>query len=80
MGCWEYNNRYNLLDQNGAIVLSAKEQSHCMQRAFFNNIRAFSMPLVNPEVSIIDVNIYIYKRDKYYLERSYILRKAITLL
>ena len=56
-GCWEYNNRYNVLDQNGTILLSAKEQSECYYRAFCNNIRPFSMPLINPQVSIIDINV-----------------------
>ena len=52
-GCWEYNNKYNVLDQNGETLLSAKEQSECIQRAFCANARAFSMPLMNPQVRCI---------------------------
>ena len=56
-GCWEYNNKYNVLDQNGETLLSAKEQSECIQRAFCANARAFSMPLMNPQVRCIIMNI-----------------------
>jgi len=48
-GCWEYNNKYNVLGQSGETLLSAKEQSECIQRAFCANARAFSMPLMNPQ-------------------------------
>ena len=49
-GCWEYNNRYNVLSENGDVLLSAKEESECWQRAFCANGRAFNMPLINPQV------------------------------
>ena len=52
-GCWEYNNKYNVLGQSGETLLSAKEQSECIQRAFCANARAFSMPLMNPQVRCI---------------------------
>jgi len=48
-GCWEYNNRYNVLSENGDVLLSAKEESECWQRAFCANGRAFNMPLINPQ-------------------------------
>ena len=56
-GCWEYNNKYNVLDQNGDTLLSAKEQSECIQRAFCANARAFSMPLMNPQVRCVITKI-----------------------
>ena len=59
-GCWEYNNRYNVLSENGDVLLSAKEESECWQRAFCANGRAFSMPLIDPQVCLTFCVIDMY--------------------
>ena len=50
-GCWEYNNKYDLISQSGDILLNAKEQSECCERMCCANGRSFTMPFANPQVS-----------------------------
>ena len=47
LGCWEYKNHYRVLDEFGNHLMLAKEESTCMDRWCCDNMRPFSMSIVD---------------------------------
>ena len=49
IGLWEYKNHYQIKNEDGEVLLTAKEESECCERICCANARPFEMPVVDAD-------------------------------